>query len=105
MSEAGGKTEETVVPPARRVLAIFVLEKCPGFERARQVAAAIESAALDLRVHVIDLGAAGAVRPPAVFAVPTYVLDGQVIALGNPEPEWLLRRLAEPVPAMRQGDP
>ena len=31
--------------------------------------------------------------PDQVFAVPTYVLDGEIISLGNPYPEELRRKL------------
>ena len=32
--------------------------------------------------------------PDKVFAVPTYLLDGQIISLGNPTREALIQRLA-----------
>jgi hypothetical protein len=46
-------------------------------------------------VRVIDLDRAGAPPPEGVVAVPTYVLDGQVVSLGNPYPEELFARLHE----------
>lgn len=84
---------------ARRTLEIFVAPDCLGCETARDLAASVrETGAPHLDVHVIDLGAPDAVRPPAVFAVPTYLLDGRVLSLGNPDPAWLIERLAPPAP-------
>lgn len=33
--------------------------------------------------------------PPQVVATPTYLLDGKVISLGNPRPDWLVRVIAD----------
>ena len=79
----------------RHALDIYVAPDCPGCRTARRLAAAVDALALPgLRVRVVDLGEPGAARPAAVFAVPTYLLDGAVLSLGNPEEAWLVRRLA-----------
>ncbi len=83
--------------PGRSVLEIYVGPACLASETARRLAAAVRALPWPgLEVRVVDLGQPGAVRPPAVFAVPTYLLDGQVISLGNPEEAWLLERLEAP---------
>lgn len=82
-----------------RLLEIFVSPHCLGCATAVRLAARVEAlSALDVDVRIIDLSAPGSVRPPAVFAVPTYLLNGTVISLGNPEENWLMDRLA-PGPA------
>ena len=82
-----------------RELDIYVAPGCLGCETARRLAAAVRDANVpDLDVRLIDLGAPDAVRPPAVFAVPIYLLDGRVLSLGNPDPAWLMERLAAPDP-------
>ena len=82
-----------------RVLDIYVAPACTGCETARRLAVALRARALpDVEIRLIDLSEPGAVRPPAVFAVPTYLLDGRVLSLGNPDEAWLLDRLA-PSPA------
>ncbi len=43
----------------------------------------------------IDLRPLDAAAPDDVFAVPTYVLNGRVIFLGNPTREELSQKLAE----------
>lgn len=91
--------------PRRSVLEIYVGPACLASETARGLAAAVRALARPgLDVRVVDLGEPGAVRPPAIFAVPTYLLDGRVISLGNPEEAWLLERLEEPA-AQAVGGP
>ena len=46
-----------------------------------------------MAVRVIDLDREPTPPPEGVVAVPTYVLDGRVVALGNPDPEELFARL------------
>ena len=80
-----------------RRLEVYVAPDCAGCETARGLAAIVRARGLPgVEVRLIDLGEQGAVRPAAVFAVPTYLLDGRVLSLGNPEPEWLLARLGAP---------
>jgi hypothetical protein len=51
----------------------------------------------NLRVSVIDVGKARAAPPDNVVAVPTYLLDGRVVALGNPDRQKFLSDLARRV--------
>src|SRR5918912_1173416 len=44
-------------------------------------------------VRVIDLDLDGSPPAEPVVAVPTYVLNGRVVSLGNPYPEELFARL------------
>lgn len=84
----------------RRILEIYVAPNCFGCETARDVARMV--CALDrqdVEVRLLDVSEPDVIRPPAVFAVPTYVLDGHVISLGNPEQDWLLDQLAPPAPS------
>ena len=49
-------------------------------------------------VRVIDLDELdGSAPPDPVVAVPTYLLNGRVVSLGNPYPEELFARLHEAV--------
>ncbi|MGH2531450.1 MAG: hypothetical protein ACRDJW_03995 [Thermomicrobiales bacterium] len=80
-----------------RRLEIFVTPECLGCPTAFALADSVRARAIPLvEVHVTDLSAPGAERPDAVFAVPTYLLDGQVLSLGNPDEEWLVARLTGP---------
>lgn len=84
----------------RRTLEIYVAPDCFGCDTARGLAAVVSALGLpDLDVRFVDLSEPGVVRPDAVFAVPTYVLDGRVLCLGNPFEDWLVNRL------QTDGDP
>ena len=80
---------------SRRILEIYVAPDCFGCETARDIAGIVCAHRWPgLEVRLLDLSVPGVIRPPTVFAVPTYVLDGRVISLGNPEQDWLLDQLA-----------
>lgn len=78
-----------------RALDIYVTPGCLGCDRARQLAQEVRARGLpSVEVNLIDLSDPVVVRPEAVFAVPTYLLNGKVLSLGNPELEWLCQQLA-----------
>jgi hypothetical protein len=73
-------------------LDIYVTNQCANCgealllaERARTIAG--------LKVTVINLDQPGQSIPPRVFAVPTYLLNGKVVSLGNPERDKFLAML------------
>ncbi len=77
------------------ILDIYVGPNCFGCDTAHAIAKEIQSIQLPgVRVRVIDLGNPASVRPASVFAVPTYLLNGRVLSLGNPEVDWLRDQLA-----------
>ncbi len=79
----------------RHILEIYVAPNCFGCETARDLASMVRALAWpDLDVRLLDLSEPDIIIPPMVFAIPTYVLNGRVISLGNPEPDWLLDQIA-----------
>lgn len=72
-------------------LQIYVEAGCAGCSRAREIANELGSLYPGLSVEVIDIAAPDSTVPDEVFAVPTYLLDGEVVSLGNPGPEDLTR--------------
>ena len=73
-------------------LEIVIASDCPGCEDARALARLMDERFPSLEIDIIKLD--GQRRPPpAVFATPTYLLDGAVIFLGNPFPEQLVQAL------------
>ena len=72
-------------------LEVYVSRQCDNCSEARQLAELAAALHPQLVVHVIEIDH----RPPpeGIVAVPTYVLDGRVISLGNPYPEELFARL------------
>lgn len=76
-------------------LTIYTMTHCPTCAETRRIAAAIGGRYGDLTVQLINLDQAPAMRPAAVFSVPTYLLDGAVISLGNPYLEDLDARVRQ----------
>jgi hypothetical protein len=84
-------------PPAALRLEVYVANACPNCADALRLA---EEAAMrypTVVVRVVDLDMDRIPPPDPIVAVPTYVLDGQVVSLGNPYPEELFARLREAV--------
>lgn len=79
-------------PPSR--LEIYVASTCIASATARGLAGIVAGWEIpDLEVRVVDLDEPGAVRPRSVFAVPTYLLDGALLSLGNPSVDEIRAQL------------
>ena len=79
---SGGGQAAHVHPPA--VLEIVITPHCFGCARARTLAATIAAHDPALDVRVVDLSEPGAQAPPGLVAVPSYVLNGRILFVGNP---------------------
>ena len=95
-------TSETKTPHALRrnapLLEVYVSSECPNCDEAVRLAEEAAARYPDVVVRLIDLDELGGNPPPdPVVAVPTYLLNGQVVSLGNPYPEDLFARLDEAV--------
>lgn len=73
---------------------IYVTQHCPVCAYAHEVAATIRADFPKVDLRVIDLMQTSEAIPEAVFATPTYLLNGRLWSLGNPAPEDVRRRLA-----------
>jgi glutaredoxin len=82
-------------------LEVFLAPHCATCHEALRLVERVrhDFPAVEVRIH--DLEAAPEARPPEVFAVPTYVLDGRVFAIGNPDVETLAAALG---PCMAVAD-
>jgi hypothetical protein len=69
-------------------LTIYIAEHCSGCDRAQVLAAQMGQFFPELTVELIDL-ATELDNREEIFAVPTYMLNGRVVSLGNPKPDWL----------------
>lgn len=76
------------------LLQVFIADHCPGCDEALSLAEEAEARFPGLEVQVVNLDEEGE-RPEAVFAVPTFLLNEEVLCLGNPERHWLFQRLTE----------
>lgn len=70
-------------------LEVYVDDECLACSRSRSVASEVRVAHPDLEVVVLPPHDDGAQHGHLVAAVPTYILDGRVISLGNPRFEDL----------------
>ena len=94
MDDRGGP-DRAITSGTTHVLAIYALPDCPGWSRATAIVAMILDAAIPgLDVRLIDLSRVEGPPPLAVIASPTWMLNGRRIALGNPDPDWLLAILS-----------
>jgi hypothetical protein len=73
-------------------LDIYISDQCPNCQEAVLIAEQARHIT-GLSVTVVNLDEPGQLVPPQVFATPTYVLDGAVVSLGNPERRAFLARL------------
>ena len=63
---------------------IYVAQHCSNCAYAYEVAAEIRRQFPHVQVRIIDLENTTEIIPEAVFATPTYLLNGRVWSLGNP---------------------
>ncbi|NIS80870.1 MAG: hypothetical protein GTO14_11820 [Anaerolineales bacterium] len=76
-------------------LDIYIDPACPGCDTAINIARTVKEHMPQISVNLIDLTRSESHRPDAVFAVPTYLLNGKTMSLGNPDEAMLLSRLRE----------
>lgn len=86
-------------------LTIWVTEEGRSCEESRRIAAEVRESFPEVEVVLVDLDSEQA--PARVFAAPTYLLDDQVIFLGNPQREdlWqrLIRKRQRPIREAKEG--
>ena len=78
---------------------VYVSGHCFGCPEARRLAAVIAERFARVAVRVIDLDIEPEARPDQVIAVPAYVLEGQVVSLGNPRQADLLHEVERAIAA------
>ena len=76
------------------LLEIYVQEGCFGCERSFELAERARGAFPEMQVEVVDMCSTEGVYRSQVAATPTYILDGEIISLGNPSPAELESMLA-----------
>jgi len=70
-------------------LEIYVEADCFVCARSSEIAAGVRATFADVEVEMIDLADGGGRHRHLLIAAPTYVLDGEVVSLGNPDPHTL----------------
>lgn len=72
-------------------LQVYVSDECWSCQETHRIVADISPLYPEVQVEMLDLENGN--QPANVFAVPTYLLDGAVIFLGNPTREQLRLKL------------
>ncbi|MCB0063523.1 MAG: hypothetical protein KDE19_15480 [Caldilineaceae bacterium] len=93
-TEAAADVAAGDTPPPPITLDIYITQHCGNCAYAHEVAADIRQRYPQIRVRLIDLQCTTEPIPEAVFATPTYLLNGRVWSLGNPSPTQIQETLA-----------
>ena len=75
------------------VLAVYTMPGCATCEHAREMAERVGREFPAVAVSIVDLSVSSNGRPAGVFAVPTFMLDGETVSLGTPGWRQLTQRL------------
>lgn len=77
------------------VLEIYVREDCWSCTESRRIVAEVAHEFPQIGIKLLDIDRSN--TPQGIFAVPTYVLDGRIISLGNPYRDDLRRAIKKAV--------
>lgn len=77
------------------ILDIYIEQDCPGCTTAQELAKQVKNKIPEVEVRIFDLARPNIERPSTVFAVPTYLLNGQRLSLGNPKVDVLLAKIED----------
>ena len=73
---------------------IYVAENCAICDYAYEIADSIRAGFPAVGLRIINLSQSGQAIPDAVFATPTYLLNGRLWSLGNPSAQNIQERLS-----------
>ncbi|MFP3853576.1 MAG: thioredoxin family protein [Anaerolineales bacterium] len=76
-------------------LEIYVENECANCQPAFDIAEMVQEQVPEVNVSILDLSRSDVHRPEKVFAVPTYLINGETHSLGNPDGESLVAELKE----------
>lgn len=74
-------------------LQVYIKDDCWTCAESRRIVADIAPQFPQISVELVDMETSN--LPQDVFAVPTYVLDGRVISMGNPYRDVLRREIKD----------
>lgn len=76
-------------------LEIYVENECANCQPAFDIAEMVREQVPEVNVSILDLSLPEVHRPNNVFAVPTYLINGETRSLGNPDGKSLVAELKE----------
>ncbi len=79
--------------PDMMKLQVYIADDCWSCEETRRVVADVAVVLPQLEVALVNLSEAGVGQPDAVFATPTYMMNGRILFLGNPTPIELRQKI------------
>lgn len=82
LSTSGANQQSPSVQPD--VLELYISAHCPNCVYAVEIAKFIRAQFPTVTLRIIDIHQTTEQIPEAVFATPTYLLNGRVWSLGNP---------------------
>ena len=74
-------------------LQVYITDDCWSCAETRRIVADVSPRFPGVLVEFLDMTLSD--RPDSVFAVPTYLLNGRVISLGNPTRHELSQKLSK----------
>jgi hypothetical protein len=83
-------------------LEIFITDDCWSCEESRRIAEETQARFEDIEVVLTNLGSEA--RPANVFAAPTYMLNGELLSLGNPRRVELWDQLSAKIAALNSDE-
>ncbi|MEM7117002.1 MAG: hypothetical protein AAF614_31510 [Chloroflexota bacterium] len=83
-------------------LQVYIADDCWTCEETYRIIADMRPQFPNIVIEMLNVGEDG--YPDNVFAVPTYVLNGRIISLGNPTREELSQKLIAIQPCLEAGD-
>lgn len=75
-------------------LEIYIADHCENCQEALRLATLARDVP-GAEVHVINLDTTTEAIPARIVATPMYLLNGEVVSMGNPYPDDLLRLLGQ----------
>ena len=76
-------------------LDIYIADECSSCSESKRLAELVSGRYPTINVRTVNLSEPDAKMPEQVVAVPTFVLNGNVLHLGNPHEDWLLKEMEQ----------
>lgn len=72
-------------------LDIYVGRRCPICQAAQSTVQQLQNDLPNVKINVIDLDVPNTPRPDIIIAIPSFVINGHLVAAGNPDWDQLKR--------------
>jgi hypothetical protein len=76
-------------------LSLYITSDCFSCQESVSIISEVAKRFPELITEVVNLENAGAVKPDEVFAVPTYLMDGKMLFMGNPYLETMISSIRD----------